>query len=95
MPAAWLVLATVLSLVCCAGVGFSAYRSESGGVNSAMISSFPLGFLMAGVLAALVTHFVARNPTIRALAPVGCGCLGGLGMFGLVFVFFVAIFPAL
>lgn len=95
MPGIWLLLSTGVCLLCCAGVGFAISQSETQGTNATMMASFPVGFLMSGLVAALVTHFVARHPAVRALAPVGCGCLGGLALFGVVFAFFAVIFPQL
>ena len=95
MPGIWLLLAISVSLLCCAGVGFAISKSESQGMNASMLASFPVGFLLSGLAAALVTHFVARHPAVRAFAPLGCGCFGGLGLFAVVFLFFAVIFPSL
>lgn len=96
MPAAWIVLAVLVSLIVCGGVGFAGYGSESAGVSAATWGAFPLGFALSAALGALVVHFAVRRSTVvRVAAPFGCGCLGGTLMALLVAVFFAAIFPAL
>jgi hypothetical protein len=96
MPIAWwsaaLIGAVCLSLV----VGVAGMRSESGGVEAALLAAAPLGFLLGGALGSVPVHLLVRGSTAgRLLAPVGCGCLAGAATLALVFVFFAAVFPAL
>lgn len=97
MPAIWVVLAMLGSIAACAGVGLSAADSESMGVSAAQIAAFPLGFLLSAALGGLIIHFAVKRATtlLRVVAPMGCGCLGGLITLAGVFFFFTAIFPAL
>jgi hypothetical protein len=95
MPLVWLAVG---SLVTCAGIGVVAglgSNSESDGVMAANWAAGPVGFALAGMLSAVVTHFVATSAGVRIGAPLGCGCLGAIGMLVAVAVFFTAIFPAL
>ena len=97
IPLVWVVLTLIVAFVCCAGVGVSAYDSESAGVVASQVAAFPLGFALAGTIGAIGIHFGMKQAStpIRVGGPVGCGCLGGLAMVALAVLFFVAIFPAL
>jgi len=95
MPVGWAIAA---GIVACGGggaVGFAGAGSESAGVSAAYMAAGPIGFALAGAMGAGVVHFASRNASVRAGVPVGCGCLGGVALFALTFVFFAAIFPAL
>ncbi|MFZ5480961.1 MAG: hypothetical protein ACOZNI_29640 [Myxococcota bacterium] len=95
MPIAW---AAIAALAVCAGGAVLAVAiedSESAGVAASTWLAGPVGFALAGALAAFVTHFVAKGTGARLAVPVGCGCLGAVGaLFATVF-FFGAIFPSL
>ena len=92
----WLLVAF---LVGCGGlsvVGLMGYQSESGGVLASYISAFPVGFALSGFAAALAVQLLHRKPgPVRMAVPLGCGCLGGLGLMLAAVIFFAAIFPAL
>ena len=93
-PLVWLIVAALGTMACVAVVGFAGYGSESAGVSASYMVAFPLGFLCGGSLAAVAGNFFLTG-RLRLAAPFGCGLLAG-GLFLLmVFVFFVAIFPAL
>jgi len=83
----------------CAGIGgtvLAVADSESAGITASMVVAGPLGFVWAGALAAIVLYFMKRaSRGVRLGVPFGCGCLGGLGMGAVAFVFFAAIFPSL
>jgi hypothetical protein len=97
MPAIWVVLAVLGSVAACVGVGLSASDSETMGVYATKIAAFPLGFLLSAALSGLIIHFAIKRATtlLRVVAPMGCGCLGGLVTLAGAFFFFMAIFPAL
>lgn len=97
MPMAWVILAMLGSVAACAGVGISVADSESAGVVAAQVTAFPLGFLLCGAFAGLIVQFAVKRGTtlLRVLAPMGCGCLGGLIALGGTLVFFTTIFPAM
>ena len=97
IPLVWVVLTLLVAFVSCAGVGASAYDSESAGVVASQLAAFPLGFALAGTTGAIGIHFGMKQASnaIRMGGPVGCGCLGGLAMVAMAMLFFVAIFPAL
>lgn len=97
MPMAWVALALLGSIGAGAGIGLSAYDSESAGVMASQLAAFPLGFVLGGALAALIVHFGVKRATtlLRVLGPLGCGCMSGVLLLGTAFVFFTAIFPAL
>lgn len=96
MPLTWLALGLLVGCGGFAAVGYSAYGSESAGVNAAQLAAFPLGFALSGALAGVVTHFAAKkSPNARFFVPLGCGCLGGVFALGTVGAFFALIFPAL
>ncbi len=95
-PALWLVGALLGTVVGLALVGLAASGSESAGVSATYAAAFPLGALWSGAIVALAMHFINKGgKAARFGAPLGCGCLGGALLFGLIFVFFVAIFPSL
>ena len=96
MPALWLAVAAFGSLIALGVVVVCAIDSETAGINATMAVAFPLGLLWSGALAGVVIHLMHNDkPAVRIAAPFGCGCLGGLVLFALVALFFVAIFPAL
>jgi hypothetical protein len=70
--------------------------SESAGVHATyIVAPAVLGFWTA-TLVALVLRFVkVRSGTIRAGAPLGCGCLTAVLVGVLTMVFFSVIWPAL
>lgn len=95
MPIVWILvggLMVLIGLVCVIG---AAGGSESAGIQWAYIVSGPIGFGAAGVLGALITHFVAKSTPARVGAPLGCGCVGAIAAVLATVVFFAAIFPAL
>jgi hypothetical protein len=95
MPLAWLAVG---SFTTCLGIGVVAAagsQRESDGITAANWAAGPIGFALAGMLAALVVHFAAKTAGVRIAVPFGCGCLGAVGMIGAVTFFFAAIFPAL
>lgn len=98
-PLAPLLWGGIAIFLTCAGIGglvLAIADSESAGVMATMIVSFPLGFVWAGAVSAIVLHFVKRVSTPARLGtPFGCGCLGGLALGTLSFLFFAAIFPEL
>ena len=97
LPLVWAGLALLCCVGVCAGVGVSAYSSESAGVTAAQLAAFPLGFTLAGALGAAGIHFGVRDATtpVQVGGPVGCGCLGGVAMVAVAVLFFAVIFPAL
>ncbi len=97
MPGIWLGISALVSLAGLAYLGISAYGSESAGVTATWIVSGPLGLVWAGSFAAVIVHFAFRrgSTAVRAGVPIGCGCLGAVACFALVFVFFAAIWPSL
>lgn len=97
MPGIWLGVSILVTLLMAAYVGLSAAGSETAGVLATRTAAFPLGMVWAGCITALAVHLFYKKGSkgIRVGVPIGCGCLGGLIMFGLIIVFFVAIFPAL
>jgi hypothetical protein len=95
-PLIWGGLAIFLTCAGLGGLGLAISDSESAGVVASMIVSFPLGFIWAGALAAIVLHFVKRaSPPVRLGTPFGCGCLGGIAMGAVAVLFFAVIFPEL
>jgi len=95
-PILWVLAALVGTILCAAFVIFMAADSESAGVTATYIAAFPFGALWSGAIAALVVQFVGKdNKGVRYGVPPGCGCLGGIVLFLMIFVFFVSIFPAL
>jgi hypothetical protein len=78
-------------------IGWAGANSESAGASAAMLGSVPIGFLLAGALAAVGIHLGMKTatPGVRLGAPFGCGCLGSLGLLALTFLFFEVIFPML
>ncbi len=97
MPGIWLGVGALVSLTCLAYLGFAAYGSESAGVRATYAVALPLGTVWAGAITALAVHLFYKRGSrgVRVGVPMGCGCLGGLILFGLIAVFFMAIFPAL
>ena len=97
MPLGWVAVAGLVSIAACAGIGLGVNDSESAGVLAAQLSAFPLGFSLSAALAGLIIHFAIQRATtlLRVTGPLGCGCLGGLVTLGVVFGFFVLIFPEL
>lgn len=97
MPGIWLGASALVTLVGLAFLGIAASGSERDGVMATWIVAGPLGLVWAGSLAGLITHFAFRrgSTAVRAGVPLGCGCLGAIALFGLVFVFFAAIWPSL
>ena len=97
IPAGWCGLAVVSTCLGGALIGWMGSSSESAGERAAIRGSIPLGFLIAGALAAVGMHFGMKTatPTTRLAAPFGCGCVGSVVLFGLVFLFFAVIFPML
>lgn len=95
MPIAWFALAAIVGVLVAAGVGMAAAGSESAGVAASNLAAFPLGFVCTGAAVALVVHFVARGAGVRTAVPLGCGCLGGIGAFLALGLFYAAIWPSL
>ena len=97
MPGIWLGVTILVTLVMMAYVGWTASRSETAGVLATRSAAFPLGVVWAGCLTALAVHLFYKKGSkgVRVGVPLGCGCLGGVILFALIAVFFVAIFPAL
>lgn len=95
-PILWGVAAVLVTLISAAGVGLAASDSESAGVMATTIAALPFGFVWAGTLGALIMQFAAKDSKpLRYGVPVGCGCLGGLFLLTMIFLFFAAIFPSL
>jgi len=96
MPIVWAVLAAVGTLAAIVIVGYFAYGSESDGVSATYAVAFPLGLLWGGALSAGVIQLTKlAHPAVRIGGPLGCGFMAGAALLGLVFLFFVGIFPAL
>ena len=97
IPAGWCGVALVGTCLGGALVGWAGYNSESAGNAAAHFAALPIGFLISGALAAVGMHLGMKNasPAARLGAPFGCGCVGGIGFFALVFLFFAVIFPML
>ena len=97
MPGIWLGVAALVTLAMVAYVGMMAWGSESAGVQATYRAALPLGTVWAGSITALAVHLFYKKGSrgVRVGVPLGCGCLGGLILFGMIMVFFVAIFPAL
>lgn len=95
-PLIWGGVAIFLTCAGLGGLGLAIADSESAGVMASMIVAFPLGFVWAGAIAAIVLHFVKRaSPPVRLGTPFGCGCLGGLVLGAMSLLFFAVIFPEL
>ncbi len=97
MPGIWLGVAVLVTLVMGGYVGFAAWRSETAGMQATYAAAWPLGTVWAGAITALAVHLFYKkgNKGVRVGVPIGCGCLGGMILFGLIFVFFATIFRAL
>lgn len=97
IPAGWCGLALLATCFLGALVAWAGMNSESAGERAALFTSLPIGFLGGGALAAVGIHLGMKSASqgVRLGAPFGCGCLGAVGLFGLVFLFFAVIFPAL
>lgn len=96
MPILWVVVGAVTVCGGASAIGMVAVSgSESDGVAAATFATGPIGFGLAGALAGLVTHFVAKSAGVRVAVPIGCGCLGWIGASLATVFFFAAIFPAL
>ncbi len=88
--------AVVLLLGCVVGGGITAIagaNSESDGVAAAGLTVLPIGFGLAATLVAIITRKKQKGVAIGA--PIGCGCLGGIGAAIAFFVFMTAIWPSL
>lgn len=95
MPGLWIAGAAVVTLTLVGVVGAMGYSSESGGMLASNLAAFPLGFVCTGAAVAVIVHFLVKGGPLRLAVPMGCGCLGGIGMlFGLT-VFYAAIWPSL
>ncbi len=95
-PILWTVAAFLVTLVCAVFVGLMANESESNGMTATYIEALPFGALWSGAIGALIAYFAKpKSGAVRIGMPFGCGCLGGIVLLALIFVFFVAIFPAL
>jgi hypothetical protein len=95
MPIGWALAAAVVTAVSVAGVGILGMNSESAGMEAANLAALPLGFVCSAAPVALVVHFLVKRGPARVAAPVGCGCLGGIGLLAGLFVFWSAIWPSL
>ena len=97
MPLGWSFLAVLGTVGAAAGVGLAVTESESAGINAAQIASFPLGFVLSAALGGLVVHIGIKRATtlLRVVAPLGCGCMGGLLMLGTVVGFVTLVLPTL
>lgn len=95
LPLAWAAAAIFVTLVAAVGVGVMASGSESAGVSASQLAAGPTGFVCSGAVAALVVHFASRSAGVRIGVPIGCGCLGGIGAFVMLVVFYAAIWPSL
>ena len=95
MPVAWVLVAMVVVAVCVVAVGVTGASSESAGVAASNFAAMPLGFVCSGASAAVVVHFLVKRGPMRMVAPLGCGCLGGIGLLAGLFVFYAAIWPSL
>lgn len=95
-PLLWGGIAVFLTCAGLGGVLLAVSDSESNGITASMVVAFPLGFVWAGALAAIVLFFMKRTSRgIRIGAPFGCGCLGGMGLAAIAVLFFAVIFPEL
>lgn len=95
MPILWTVAALVVTVASALCVGVFASGSESDGVAASNLAAFPLGFVCTGAPVALVVHFAVKQGAARIAAPLGCGCLGGVGLLAGLFFFYAAIWPSL
>lgn len=97
MPGIWFGVSALVTLAGLAYLGIAASGSESAGVAATWVVAGPLGLVWAGSLAGLIVHFAFRrgSTAVRAGVPLGCGCLGAITLFGLVLLFFAAIWPSL
>ena len=94
--ALWLLAGVFATLVGAAIVGVAAADSESAGVNAAYLVAGPVGFFWGAGIGAVLGYTLWKNkPGARKAAPPGCGCGCGLFVAAGLFVFMVAIFPAL
>jgi hypothetical protein len=88
-PAAWLILGLLGTIAGVAAIALGGMSSESLGVTITQAAAFPLGVLWFGGFIALITYFMKKaGGGVRYGAPLGCGCLGGILMVVLVWVFF-------
>lgn len=95
MPGLWLTAAALVTVLCVAAVGLTGASSESAGVAASNFASLPLGFVCVGAPVALGVHFLVKRGVARIVAPLGCGCLGAVGFFLGLTVFYAAIWPSL
>ena len=97
MPIGWSFLALLGTAGAVAGVAVALSSSESAGIQAAQIASFPLGFVLSAALGGLIVHIGIKRATtlLRVVAPLGCGCMGGLLMLGAVFGFVLLVLPTL
>ncbi|MFH1437475.1 MAG: hypothetical protein ABIJ56_17345 [Pseudomonadota bacterium] len=97
IPGIWAGIAAVVTLIALVLVAIMASGSETAGVNATTLASLPVGVVWGGSLASVIIHlaFKKASSKVRIGAPIGCGCLGGIFLLALVFIFFQAIFPAL
>lgn len=97
IPAGWCGLALLSTCLGGGLIAFAGMNSESAGERAAIFGAIPIGFLLGGAVAAVGIHLGMKtaSPQVRLGAPFGCGCLGSIGLFALVFLFFAVIFPML
>lgn len=97
MPIGWSLLAMLGAIGAAAGVGVGLTTSESAGISAAQIAAFPLGFVLSAALCGLIVHIGIKRATtlLRVMAPLGCGCMGGMLMLGAVFGFVLVVLPML
>ena len=95
MPGLWMAAAAVTTLAVVGAVGVMGYGSESAGMLASNLAAFPLGFVCTGAAVAVIVHFVVKGGPLRLAVPMGCGCLGGIGLLVGLSVFYAAIWPSL
>lgn len=96
MPIVWSIVAAVVTVLACGGIGVMASGSESAGVSASQIAAFPLCAALSTVAVAIPVHFLVKKSTpIRLAAPPTAGCLGGILGVGMLFVFYAVIWPSL
>jgi hypothetical protein len=88
--------ALVATIAAAVWIGIAAYGSETAGVRSTLLASFPVGALVSGALAAMAVRLAGkRSGALRWGAPLGCAFLGGAALLLAAVVFFQLIFPSL
>ncbi|GDX80829.1 hypothetical protein LBMAG42_26400 [Deltaproteobacteria bacterium] len=95
MPGLWMAATALVTLAVVGAVGVMGYGSESAGMLASNLAAFPLGFVCTGAAVAVVVHFVVKGGPLRLAVPMGCGCLGGIGLLVGLTVFYAAIWPSL